>query len=329
MALIGLVGCGKQAGKHAKALQALGAELVVVDRDLELAASFADQHGALMLDDPDAIFSHPGVRGIDICTPTPSHLPLCLAATEANLPFFVEKPLCGTVDEARRIAHATQAAGVIGTVGYIYRFVPSIETARSLVQSGALGDVLSATLKIGGRGNHQSWKHQRATGGGAISEMMVHMLDLALWIFGPLDDIDVLRREQRVAQRDFGSGPEPVDAEDFVLALARFAEAPEVLIQADFVSGVFRQSIEIHGSSGTVVAAIDPSINPFVHLHSPAGDLDAGRHPLPATGDLYLAELGEFMEVVRGERTSVRSSVADSLSLMEALELVEKGNANA
>ena len=39
-------------------------------------------------------------------------------------------------------------------------------------------------FRLGRRGSHKAWKHRAQTGGGAANEMLVHMLDLALWYFG-------------------------------------------------------------------------------------------------------------------------------------------------
>lgn len=323
---LGLVGCGKQAEKHAAALRTLGVDLVVADLDRELAERFAADFDARSVEHPVDLFNDATVAGIDICTPTPSHLALCLDAIEAGLPFFVEKPLCLSVAEARKIAEAASAAGVPGGVGYIYRFVPSIEVARTAVQSGAMGELTHATFHLGGRGNHQPWKHTRALGGGAISEMMVHMIDLAIWFFGEVVDVDLVQHRQLLPMRSFGgAAPIAVDAEDLVSAVVRCSAGPDVLVHADLASGAFHQGLEVHGTNGVAVASIDSQVNTHVSLIEARAGFDAGRTSLPPTGDLYVDELGEFVELVRsGESGSLRSTVADSVLLMRAMDTLRK-----
>lgn len=324
MSLIGVVGCGKQAEKHASALREAGADLVFADLDADLATALAARFEGTAVASPTELLEIDGLGGVDICTPTPSHLQWCLATIDKGLPFFVEKPLCQTVDEARQIADAAAARHVIGGVGYIYRFVPSIEETRRLVQMGALGDITSATFRIGGRGNHQVWKHMRALGGGAISEMMVHMVDLAIWHFGPVREIEVVRCDQLLPVRSIGGNDVAVDTEDRVIAMMQCDTGPEIMISADMTSGSFQQWVDIQGTNGSAFASIDSSVNPRIQLTAAHGGYEDGRTLLEPTGNLHAQQMKEFTAVVAGERQTMRNTLADSVVLMDAMDQLRK-----
>ena len=81
-----------------------------------------------------------------------------------------------------------------------------------------IGKISMVLMRIGGRGSAALWKHRRAEGGGAINEMMVHMLDLAVWYFGPIERAELMMENIFRPQRVISGKMENVDAEDFVLA---------------------------------------------------------------------------------------------------------------
>src|SRR5260221_9464594 len=107
-------------------------------------------------------------------------------------------------------------------------------------------------MRIGGRGSAALWKHRRAEGGGAINEMLVHMLDLAVWYFGPIERAELMMEDVFRPQRVIGGKTESVDAEDFVLARFWTRGGIPVVIQADLLTPSFTQMIEIQGDNGTL-----------------------------------------------------------------------------
>ena len=107
-----------------------------------------------------------------------------------------------------------------------------------------LGRVLTANFRIGGRGSHQVWKHRKETDGGAINEMMVHMIDLAIWYFGPVKEAKVVDSHLMMPERVIGGETVTVDAEDYVLALFEMESGVRVTIQADLVTPSFNQFVE-------------------------------------------------------------------------------------
>jgi predicted dehydrogenase len=69
-----------------------------------------------------------------------------VAAAEAGLAIFCEKPLCCTLDEARQIAAAVTKANVPFAVAHVYSGYPMVEQARHLIASGALGQIRRADV---------------------------------------------------------------------------------------------------------------------------------------------------------------------------------------
>ena len=77
---------------------------------------------------------------------------------------LTEKPLAGTLEEARQMVEAVEKAKVPNTVWYNYRRIPAVTLAKQIVDSGKLGKIfhyranflqdwtISADLPQGGEG---------------------------------------------------------------------------------------------------------------------------------------------------------------------------------
>lgn len=217
---VALIGCGKQAPKHISGLRKVpGVEIILADVQPAVAQELAAKEKLPWVASPDEVFVDPTIQAVDICTPTPTHAGLIMQALSTGKDFFCEKPLCQTAEEARSIAAKTTETGRIGMVGFVYRFAPVFELGHQILDgvaaggsSPTLGKIVTAFFRLGGRGSHQLWKHRRATGGGAISEMLVHMLDLAMWYFGPISETELLTCDLLRPTRMIHGHLEQVDA---------------------------------------------------------------------------------------------------------------------
>lgn len=239
---IAVIGCGKQGRRHLAALAGSPGVTGLVAADRDPARVRAAPAAAVAIDDA---FVDPSIDAVVIATPTTVHGPLARRAIAAGKHFLCEKPFGADAAQARALARAAATAGLVGRVGYLYRFAPAIVAARAAVAD--LGTVQAARFAIAAPGNHAAWKHRRAEGGGAINELASHMVDLAIWFFGATRDCSVLEKSPRRDRRIIGGTSVPADAEDRVVL--RLGDG--ITIDADFAAPRFAQSIEIRGAKGT------------------------------------------------------------------------------
>jgi predicted dehydrogenase len=68
-----------------------------------------------------------GLDALVICSPAGTHAEIVLAALDAGLHVFVEKPMCITLADAERIVDSRDRAGKVVQVGYMKRFDPAYE----------------------------------------------------------------------------------------------------------------------------------------------------------------------------------------------------------
>ena len=126
MIRVGIIGLGMMGGMHYRAWREIdGVEVAAVaDADPKRAAgdlstSWGNMPGAAkQLDmsairgttDPHELIAMAEVDIVDICTPTPAHADLAVAALAAGKHCVCEKPLARTAEQARRIAAAAEKA---------------------------------------------------------------------------------------------------------------------------------------------------------------------------------------------------------------------------
>ena len=126
-----------------------------------------------------------------IANPAPFHIATALALAGAHTHLLVEKPLSTDSSGAQALIRTMRDRGLILQVGYNLRFTPSLGRFRELLQTGAIGRVLSVRCEVGQYlpswrpdvDYRQTVSARRELGGGALLELS-HELDYLRWIFG-------------------------------------------------------------------------------------------------------------------------------------------------
>jgi len=189
-----------------------------------------------------------------------------------------------------------------------------------------LGRVISAYFRLGGRGGHQLWKHTKENGGGAIKEMLVHMLDLALWFFGPAKKVELVASELLRPVRPIQGHEETVDAEDFAVVRMQMESGVEVWCQADLLTPAFTQYVEVQGEYGSFMASIQKEMPSFVFCTRDALGYPAGRTTFDfGYHNLFDAQMAEFVRAIRFRIPPRRCTIEDSVLLLTALQKLTTG----
>ncbi|WP_254538928.1 Gfo/Idh/MocA family protein [Halomarina litorea] len=124
------------------------------------------------------------------------HADATVAAAEAGCHVFVEKPFARTVAEGERMLEAADNAGVSIGVDHTIRYQPEVQRLKELYDEGRIGHVPVASISRINNGPFSapparqgvsSWQlDPTATGGGALMDLGVHLLDVLEWFFGDL-----------------------------------------------------------------------------------------------------------------------------------------------
>ncbi|HYR89097.1 MAG TPA: Gfo/Idh/MocA family oxidoreductase [Terriglobia bacterium] len=166
-------------------------EIVVVDPQViasEVACTLLRNVGEVEWDSVDAAF---------VCTPNDVTADLCIESLNRCGRVFCEKPPGRNWADFRRIEEAAgHAAGHILSFGFNHRLHPCVQSAKALIGSGQLGNILTVKGtygKSGGVRYRENWRNDRTrSGGGILLDQGIHMLDIFQFLVGPLAVVDAV-----------------------------------------------------------------------------------------------------------------------------------------
>lgn len=137
-----------------------------------------------------------GIEVVAIVTPNHMHAPVALQFLRRGIHVICDKPLTATLPEARRLAKAAQASGVVFVLTHNYTGYPMVRQAREMVASGDLGEIrvvqveyaqdwLSEPLEATGQ-KQAGWRTDPAQSGagGATGDIGTHAFNLASFVTG-------------------------------------------------------------------------------------------------------------------------------------------------
>ncbi|MFW6162138.1 MAG: Gfo/Idh/MocA family protein [Planctomycetota bacterium] len=248
-----VVGCGRIAPLH---LAAIGenprARLVatcdiVPERARAAAARFgAERHGT----DYWQLFASGDVDAVSIALPHYLHADAVVAAAEAGIHVFCEKPLTTTPEDADRVLAACDAAGVKLAVCYQNRYNAASQALRRAVDEGRFGRLLLAGITFQNRKapdyyTMDDWHGCWATeGGGCLTTQAIHTMDIMQWLMGGAVAV----------QADMATLVHPVEVEDTAAAAIEFAGGALGVVTATTGSHTYwSQRLEMAGTRGKAV----------------------------------------------------------------------------
>jgi len=178
-----------------------------------------------------------------------------------------EWPLGATLAEAHEMAGLARQRSLPTIVGLQARSDPAILYARDLVQSGYIGEVLTAHLNTAvpavlQRGPGRIWQGVRANGANTLTIAGGHAIDAMCAILGELAEVSA-RVSTRIPEwRTLEGKAVPVDAPDSVNVIGRLVSGAEVSVNVAAVpSNPSGNRMEIYGREGALVVRTDGSFN--------------------------------------------------------------------
>jgi predicted dehydrogenase len=195
-------------------------------------------------EDPYALISDKSIDVIDICTPNAFHTPLTVAALEAGKHVICEKPLALTPSEVRQMIAACDKSGKLLMTAQSQRFLVASIALKEAIDTGVLGDVYHARawmLRRAFAGITPTFIYKNQAGGGALIDIGVHILDLALWLMGNPRPVSVSGITQDRLSHKPGAfsvlGPIPPDTEvdEFGAGFVRFEGGRSLILETSWM----------------------------------------------------------------------------------------------
>jgi predicted dehydrogenase len=244
-----------------------------------------------LYDGAEALLADQEIDAVSIAVPNAYHAPLTLAALEAGKHVLCEKPLAMNAEEAARMVETARRLGRKLMVHFNFRFQPTSQAVKRALDAGALGHVYYARSvwhRRRGIPNLGGWFTRKETaGGGALIDIGIHRLDLALWLMGYPRPVSVTgivhdRLGRRLAEQE----GKPFDVDDFAAAFIRFENGAALTLETSWASNSEKredQSTQLFGvDGGAVLRNWDEGYQYEARLFCPRdGDVAAEVPPAP------------------------------------------------
>jgi predicted dehydrogenase len=215
----GIIGAGWIGRRHAETISGRGDIEVAAVCDVHpgRAAEVASLNGAEVFTDWRQMLDRAALDALWICTPPRTHAPPAVAALEAGLPLYLEKPIARSLADADEIVAAAERGAGVCTVGYQWRAVDVLGDLRRALAGRPVGCLVGQS--VGGT-QSRPWFLDQAAGGGNLLERGSHHIDLARVLAGEIVAVQAAASRVRLAPRPAGGAG---DIDDAVSVLLHFA----------------------------------------------------------------------------------------------------------
>ncbi|MET3697574.1 predicted dehydrogenase [Bacillus oleivorans] len=159
----------------------------VVDVNLERAKELAAAHGiSHYFSTIDELIAAVQVDAVIISTPNQTHMPIAKRAAKQGIHVLAEKPIGTDLDEVEEFLELARKNNVLTMVGMPHRFRRDVQILKEYAEQNTFGNVYYVKAKLfRSRGTPKGWFTNKAlSGGGAMMDIGVHVLDLAWWLMG-------------------------------------------------------------------------------------------------------------------------------------------------
>jgi predicted dehydrogenase len=209
---------------------------------------------------------------VSVCLPNSLHAPASIAALNAGVHVVCEKPMAQTVAEAQEMIEAAERNQRHLMVAYNYRYRSDSQWMYNMVQSGKLGTIYHVNASWRRETGIPGWGwfgSKQMSGGGALIDLGVHVLDLGLWMMG-FPKIKTISGDTRMffgpkSLKTWGRRPGQTfeggfDVEDGGVGFIRLANGANMVLNVTWAEHVQPQEdairVEMQGTEGSAVLHI-------------------------------------------------------------------------
>jgi len=342
---LGVVGLGLMGRVHARNATELGAH-VVAGADVAPVSreEFEAEFGVPTYETHESLLREEDVDAVVTTTPNRYHEPTAVAALEAGCDVLVEKPLAHSLESAERIAEAEREAPGFCMIGFHSRFSPAAKATRAYADAGRFGEIshVEATfVRRRGIPSPGSWfTTADLSGGGALIDVGVHVVDLSLFVLGFPAPTEV----SGVARSNFGTrddyadpdgfadtwtgGSDTFDVDDSVSAFLRFQTGQTVSLEVAWATNRPPASeLVVRGTSAGAAFEMEGEVVELYETgnhgvdHYVTSEIDARGGP-----EGHVAEMEHFLEASAAGVLPTMNTVDQGLAVQRVIDAIYRSS---
>lgn len=308
-----IAGLGSIGRRHFRNLIALGEKDIVLLRTRNATLPEDELAGFPVETDLQEALKKHKPEAVIVANPTSLHLEIAIPAAQAGCHILLEKPVSHSLERLDELKSIAEKSGSKILVGFQFRYHPTLNQARELIQANVLGKLLTVHVHWGEylpqwhpwEDYRQSYAARADLGGGVILTL-THPLDYLRYVVGEIEALSSLRGHV---------SPLEIDVEDVAEIGLRFTRGAVGGMHVNYFQRPPVHRLEIVGTNGTLRW---DNADGILHLHKfPAafGSYSA-QPPAPVVetfsppegferNQLFVAQTRHFIDVARGEAEPV------------------------
>lgn len=324
-----LIGCGRIAVNHVKAVINNGLHIVAVcDIKPEAMEVLLSKYG---LEQDQTIKCYTDYRKlllendlqlVSIATESGIHAQIALDCIDAGVNVIIEKPMAMSMRDADEIIHRSQKANVKVSACHQNRFNLAVQETRKALEAGRFGKLSHGSIHVRwNRGqsyyDQAPWRGTWAQDGGCLMNQCIHGIDLLRWMMG--DEVEEVYGVTKQQFHDY------LQCEDVGMAVVKFKNGTVCTIEG--TTNVYPKNLEetlyLFGETGTVKLGGTSTNNINVWDFADAEEIDARNKGLQeATSNVYgnghTSLFADMIEAIEQDR----SPYVDAIAGRNAVEMI-------
>ncbi len=323
-----LIGCGRIAVNHIKALRNNGLELVAL-------CDLCPEHIDVLLEKTDFVTDaprytdykkmvdeHPELELVAVATDSGVHAEIALYCIDHGINVIVEKPMAMSMQDAEEMIHRSEEKKVKLAVCHQNRFNIAVQEMRKAVETGRLGKLSHGSIHVRWNRNkayyeQAPWRGKWASDGGSLMNQCIHGIDLLRWMMG--DEVEEVYGVTRQQFHDY------LECEDIGMAVLKFKNGSIGTIEGTV--NVYPKNLEetlyLFGETGTIKLGGTSCNNIDVWDFADTTEEDDGKSGLQeATSNVYgnghTSLYADVIDAIKNDR----KPYVDAYAGRNALEIV-------
>ena len=238
---VGVIGAGFWGRNHARVFTELKETelLAVCDIDAERAKAVAKQFGVKAYTSTAKMLKRKDIEAVSVCTWSTSLAKEALKALKAGKHVLVEKPMAANSKQAENLLKTAEKEGLHLSVGFLMRFIPSLQYIREAIMRKDLGELVCATAK-----RVSEWP-ERIGDIGVVKDLAIHDIDVMRYLFKS-DPVAVYAKTGNMRHRKF---------EDYAHIMLTFEHGKNAFIEANWLTPYKTRVLVVTGSKA--IAKLD------------------------------------------------------------------------
>ena len=323
-----LIGCGRIAVNHMKAITANSLELVAVcdtdesKIDLLFEKTGYTGHPARYTDYKQMLSEHREIELAAIATQSGVHAEIALWCIDCGVNIIVEKPMAMSMADADEIVRRSREKGVTVSVCHQNRFNLAVQKLRQALEQGRFGKLSHGSIHVRwnrdrGYYDQAPWRGKWVSDGGCLFNQCIHGIDLLRWMMG--DEVDEVYGVTKQQFHDY------LECEDIGMAVVSFKNGAVGTVEGTV--NVYPKNLEetlyLFGEKGTVKigGTSTNNIDVWSFADEDAED-DTSRELREATSNVYgNGHTALYADVIAAIREH-RKPYVDAVAGRNAVEMI-------